>query len=530
MRTTSRRRTERYLAAIGAVTGILFSLSCAPQVKVETALPSAELEKKAADAEAQVKRGCYIGFKQAIQIYQELDGQPSMTKKIAYPYLRALLLMAVREREVGILSHASCQKALELVKENPALRQFLPYFEIADSMSPRTRGIMQDITVAAVKKVDDDFLQQKQAEADLYNKALADDYHAYLYVAFFTGYGFYAEKANESTAAILARYPESILLRYKNAIYPRSNQVKLEALIQADSEFYEAYYNLGELSIGGQNLLEAEKNFLKALEGLAESPQVTIYLGSIYTATEEFEKSLEFYDKTLALSPKYRDALLGKAISLSYLGRYQEAIEVLNRNVELGFYLMGESYYWLAWNTHELKDNDSAQANIEESKGRLPTNSEVFGLSGTIAFEKGEIDRAEKEFLEALKYNGGNTEALYGLGRLYGQKEKWSDSAAYYERAAFVFERNESAIADRIDQIKKSSLSEERKARLLAKKEQQLKITQATAATAFYNAAASFANSGQKAKALDMAARAARHPQFKEKAEELIKQIKQMNG
>ena len=62
MRTTFRQRTERHLAAISAITGILFSFSCAPQARVETALPSAELEKKTADAEAQVKRGCYIGF------------------------------------------------------------------------------------------------------------------------------------------------------------------------------------------------------------------------------------------------------------------------------------------------------------------------------------------------------------------------------------------------------------------------------------------------------------------------------------
>ncbi len=529
MQTTIRQRIKRHLVATWALAGILFSLSCAPQAKVETAPPSAELEKKAAEAEVQVKRGCYTGFKQAIEIYQELDGQPSMKKKIALPYLRALLLMAVREREVGILSHANFEKALELIKDNPALGPFQAYFEIADSMSPRTRGIMQDISVMAVKKVYDDLLMQRKVQEELRTKALAEDYYAYLYAAFYTGYGFFAEKRDEFVAEILSRYPESMLLKYKNAIYPQSNREKLEALILADPEFYEAYYNLGEMSIGGQDLLEAEKNFLKALEGLTESPQVTIYLGSIYTATEEFEKSLEFYDKTLALSPKYRDALLGKAISLSYLGEYQEAIEVLNKNVELGFYLMGESHYWLAWNYHELKDNDRAQLNIEESKGRLPTNSEVFGLSGTIAFEKGEIDRAEKEFFEALRYNGRNTEALYSLGRLYGQKEKWPDSANYYRLAALVFDQNETAITAKISEIKNSKLSEERKAKMAAKKEQQLKIIQATKATAFYNAAASYYNAGQKAIALEMAARAATHPQFKEKAEELIKQVKKIS-
>jgi tetratricopeptide (TPR) repeat protein len=257
---------------------------------------------------------------------------------------------------------------------------------------------------------------------------------------------------------------------------------------------------------------------------------VTIYLGSIYLATEEFEKSLDFYDRTIALSPQYRDALLGKGICLSTMGRYTEALAPLARIVELQFYMLGESHYWLAWNYHALKDDAKAEDEIEQSKTRLPMNSEVFGLSGTIAFDRGELAKAEKEFLEALKYNGSNTEALFSLGRLYAQKEMWKESAGYYETSALVFDRNEGVIAEKIDQIKKSTLSEERKTRLLAKKDQQLRITRATKATAFYNAAASLFNtkdSGSKAKAADLATRAAAHPQTKEKAEALLKQIKQ---
>jgi hypothetical protein len=40
-----------------------------------------------------------------------------------------------------------------------------------------------------------------------------------------------------------------------------------------------------------------------AFEGIPESPQVTIYLGTIYMATEEFDKSLYYYEKTITLAP-----------------------------------------------------------------------------------------------------------------------------------------------------------------------------------------------------------------------------------
>jgi len=516
-----------FWAAVGAAAGIVLGVACAPAVRVDSA-PPPEIQLKIADASAQAARGCYIGFKNALRAYQELYAQPALRPRIASPYLRTLLLMMIREREVGILNPADYPKAAAIIRQNPGLQSMQPLFDVAAALAIRTRGIMRDIDPVAAQRIDVDV--QKQTQADLRTKALVDDYYAYLYMAFFTGYGMYPTMEDEFIKGLQGRYPQSILMAYKRAIQPRPNGDALKALIQAEPEFYEAYYNLGELAIGAQTLLEAEKHFLRAFEGLPESPQVTIYLGSIYMATEEFEKSLEFYDRTIALSPQYRDALLGKGICLSTMGRYTEALEPLNKIVELQFYMLGESHYWLAWNYHALKDDAKAEAEIEQSKPRLPTNSEVFGLSGTIAFDRGELAKAEKEFLEALKYNGSNTEALFSLGRLYAQKEMWKESAGYYETSAGVFERNEGAIAEKIDQIKKSTLSEERKARLLAKKDQQLKITQATTATAFYNAAASLFNTkdpGLKAKVADLATRAAAHPQMKEKAEALLKHIKQ---
>jgi tetratricopeptide (TPR) repeat protein len=505
---------------------MLFTGACAPAARVETG-PPPEVQLKLDEAKAQAARGCYVGFKNALRLYQELYVQPARRSRVASSYLTALLLMMIRESEIGIRNPEHYPKAAAIVRENPSLQSVLPMFELAVSLGIRSKGYVQDITQIITKPLAPD--AYRQIQADLRTRAMADDYYAYLYVAFFAGYGIVPTTEGEFIKGLLTRYPQSILMKYKSAIHPRLNGDALRALIAAEPEFYEAHYNLGELAIGAQDLLEAERNFLKAYEGLRESPQVTVYLGSIYLATEEFEKSMDFYDRTIFLSPEYRDALLGKGICLSSLGRYVDALQPLNRIVELGYYMMGESHYWLAWNYHALKNDAKAEAEIEESKTRLPTNSEVFGLSGTIALDLGKLDKAEKEFTEALGYNGANTEALFGLGGLFARKEMWKESGGTYETAASVFDRNEGALVEKIDQIRKSSLSEERKARLLAKKEQQLKINQATKATAFYNAAASYFNANTpelKAKAADLATRAAAHPQVKAKAEELLKKIR----
>jgi hypothetical protein len=62
---------------------------------------------------------------------------------------------------------------------------------------------------------------------------------------------------------------------------------------------------------------------------------------------------------------------------------------------------------------------------------------------------------------------------------------------------------------------------------MIAKKEQQLKVLEATKATGYYDAAAGYFNAGRRTEALEMAEKAAAHPQFKDLAAELIKKIKQ---
>jgi len=330
----------------------------------------------------------------------------------------------------------------------------------------------------------------------------------------------------EEPAEPAALFPDSLLLKYKKATCPREDEELLSSILVQEPQFYEAAYHLGLLSLSRGDLLQAEGHFLKMYEGIPESAQATILLATIAFAMEEVERSLELYEKTLVIVPNYRDALLGKAICLSTLGRPEEAIAVCQEVIALGFWLLGESYYWIAWNQHELKNNASAEASIEQAKGRLPTSTEVFTLSGLIAMEREDSTKAEKEFLEAIRYNPANSQALFNLGGVYARKEDWSNSGLYFEKAGFAFEDEGRSLQDKITHLLYSKLAQERKDRLSQKWKLRLERALLSKATAFYDAAAGYFNAGQKFKALEMATRSAEHPAFKEKAEELASEIK----
>jgi tetratricopeptide (TPR) repeat protein len=518
------RYHERKMAKkLVALSLLVFLSFCAPGKKVRVEAPGPELEQKVAAADFLRERGCYITLKEAYAAYSELFEQASLRREVLPKLAVTAILLAVREKELGMASNTYIDKALELTREYPSLTGFVPYVEIAGVFWVQGKGIMRDIDERFPWHETEDKL--KRMDDELREKAKADEFFAYMYTFLKCAYANPYQERGEF-AELLSIFPGSLLLKYKQAICPRENADLLQGLLAEEPRFYEAEYFLGNLSLQQGLLLEAENHYLKAFEGIPESPQITISLGAIYLATEELERSLEYYEKTLALAPEYRDALLGKGICLSYLGKPEAAIDVMQKIIGLGHWLIGEAYYWLAWNEHELNKLETAAADIEQSKTRLPTSTEVFTLSGIIAFELGDLAKAERDFKEALQYSASNSEALFNLGSLYAKKENWKDSGFYFEKAGFSFEFQEKALREKMRQIEQSTMSPERKERLLRKKTLQLGRTSLTKATAFYNAAAGYVNSGQKYKGLEMATRAAEHPSFKAKAEELASGIK----
>lgn len=503
--------------------GLIFLTYCSGVDRAKLTLLEPETKGRFAEADLLRTKADYVSLKQAFRIYENLCDQPELRAGAVPPLATTALLLAAREKELGISSRAFLAKALEVIRENPHLGSFAPYAKIAGFFWVQGRGTMRDIDERFPWKMTDEEL--RGLDAELKERARVDEFCAYMYLvlrcAFANPYD-----TKGGLGELLALHPDSTLLKYKRAICPERKADLLEALLEENPQFYEAMYFLGDEALQQGFLLKAEGHLLAAYQGIPESPQITISLATVAFGIEEFERSLDYFEETLAMAPDYRDALLGKAICLSYLGRPVEAIAVCRKIIGLDFWLMGESYYWLAWNQHELKENAAAAESIEQSKGRLPTSSEVFTLSGTIALESGDLAKAEKDLQEALQYPPANGEAMLQLGNLYAKKKDWPRSADHFEKAGFLYQDTAAELKAKITELEKSELAAERKQRLLRRKMRQMDTAVLTKATAFYNAAAGYFNAGQKYKALEMAARAVEHPALREKAEELMSGIK----
>jgi tetratricopeptide (TPR) repeat protein len=519
LRVRPTNRARRILALSGLA---VWLASCSPAPRTVPAEVT-DQSQRLQQAGGLVAKGHYLAFKEACRIYGPLYALPSLRPKVAAPYLEACLLLALREKQIGMDNPATMAAAARILKENASLSGLADCATLIAAIPPRSRGVMRDIDTSTWNKSGADAL--KAAEEAVRKRAAASELAAYVLAAWSCGHGRYSEEWRDP-AELLKAFPDSLLLKYAVATCGEGRPDLLEEILAREPGFAEAHYHMGESALEERKLLTAETHLLAAYRAIPESPQTRILLAGIYFATEEFDSSLKFYDLTLEISPEFRDALLGKAVCLGYLGRFEESMAVLGRILELGYWLLGEAHYWLAWDLHELKRDGEALGHVDQAKGRLPTDSEVFGLAGTLSLGLGEIGRAEADFLESLKYNPQNVDSLFGLGTVAGRKTLWLTSAGFYEKAAGACESSAAALRAKIEEIRVSPMSEGRKGTLARRRQAQIDRLELTRATAYYDAAAALAKAGLWDRAAAAAEKAAVHPALKQKADELVRSIR----
>lgn len=472
--------------------------------------PPFDLDEKAREAEALVARGGYVHLRRAFSLYQDIEKYVPGKSRFATGYAETALLLAARAKEAGIRNGAYLAKARELVRSDESLAALAPAVGIVDLAPVRTLGVWDDSPGR----------EAGPARRDFTATPAAGPFFAYVHALLLEQSG-RNDAVKPGLDEALKMFPDSLLLKYKRAVFPPADLRLLKEIAGQEPEFFESFLEQGQLALAGGALITAEKHLLRAQQGISESPLLTILLASVSFGIEEYDRSLAFYDETLDSAPAYKEALLGKAICLSCLGRSAEAIPILENLLARGPALNGECFYWLAANFHETGDDERAAVEIEKAKAALPV-ARVYTLAGTIAFERGFSEAAERDLKTAVGLDSGESDALFLLGKIYARRSIWLDSALNFMLSGYGYESEEKGILVKIGQIEESQMPEERKARLLARKRFLLEKTRLTKATAHFNAAAGYYNAGDLDKALTWVRNASAHAYFAGKAKQLI--------
>ena len=455
--------------------------------------PSPQDLQKIERAQDLLSLGHQTALLESNQIFRDLTEVPSLMDEASEGFIKTGMLLHLRQKEMGAVK----AEGLTLLRESSALfprfKEFGYLFDLLERIPASTKGIIGK-TRADDPNVEDylDWLRTDfpPLREKLRLRAESDEFHAYIYISFVEAFNFKFPNL-PAVSELGTTFPDSNLVAYKLATFPKAKAVELAGLLSRDPDFAEAHFFLGDQAFGEGRVLTAEKHFKETLAAFPDSSSTLISLARIHHYLEEIEKSLAFDELALELAPGYRDALLGKAMCLCYLGRFEESIRVLEEMLRLGFYMIGEARYWLARDLNEL----------------------------------GRLDEAEKYLKEALSLYNSDCESAYTLGQLYTDKGQWLDSALSFAQGSGCNEVMEKALEDKIREIEKADLDSNRREKLLYIKKSQLLHHRRTKAGCDFNAAASYYNAGKIESALEMARKAALYPLFKDKAQELILRI-----
>ena len=499
---------------------------CAAKARVA---PAIDLSPRLLQADGLLRAGCFDCLGEALATYQAARAMPGAPapaiEQATSGALRAAALLALRQRELGMVDDGYLAKAREMRAavicgasglSCDALDRIL---EVIELLPLASFGPASDADLANRQRL---FSNRQAWSAQLYDVAGQDPLAAYTWLAYACGPS--GTTTREDTFAPLGALRDLPLLQFKMATCYATQTKTLQALQSADPKFKDVAYPLGLAAIGLLKLDDADAALAEAHAWHPGWPAATLSIANVAMTAEDFDRSLAFYEETLTLEPKATDALLGKLRALSYLGRHEPAIAVADQLVA-GRWHVGDAFYWRAWNDAQLDRLDEAWRDIESADALL-LNALVPKLAGQIAYRRTQLDVARTRFDLSLSREARDCETAFYLGVVLAEQRAWERTATVFKGALSCFSNNERNLTGEIESIRVSDSAPARKARLIASREQQIAATRRLKAQSTFNTAVAYFNLSRGVEARPYAETVADDDQFGERARELLSRLK----
>ena len=531
------RRTTTRLALLVLVS----SCSTTPPPVVPD--PMDAVREQLAQADALTLRGCYRCLIEARDLYDDLARQGFEPNAVAAGLLRTTLLLGMRERELGLPGGGTFERSADLAGR-PAGADAGDAADAATGEptttgEPATAGPEWEtfLQVAATTPWQGVGIPKDLLEENVYNRAIADrdrdawnavlqplvpadPLAAYLYLSLNCTSEWLAEQPPE-LAEVLAAHDDAVYVRYRQARCA-GEQVALASIQTIEPRFSEMEFFLGQHALAQEDAALAEFHYSRAHEEWPEWPAPALAMGEVTRTVEDYEASLPFYDAALALVPDQRDALLGRARSLSYLDRSAEALPLLDRLIEMGRWYLAEAHFWRAWNHFNLDEIEAARADAALAIGYRP-DAESYALSGQIAIVQRRLDDARTDLETALEISELYCDAAFHLGRVHIEEARWFDTGSAFARAAGCYEETVYRLEYALSQLRQDpAIAEDRRARIVQRRTAELALSRRQAASSAYNAALGYYNNGTPRPARRFLEQAREHEMFAERATRLL--------
>jgi tetratricopeptide (TPR) repeat protein len=502
--------------------------ACAPKkVAVD---PSIAARATVEQADKNLRAGCFDCLAEALRQYESARNVPALSDAATRGAVRASILLALRERELGTTDSGYVERAKQLASSSPAIQaDMASALDIAEIMPWRAgagRSGQPDSPLTI-------FTNRQQRTETLRALAGRDELSAYVWIDYACASGVGLSLGDGEMRAPVAAFTSLPLIEFALITCRTSGgtgrpQQGIDDVLAEEPRYKEIAFFKGLVAIGARKLDDAEARYREAYAWRQTWPAATLSLANVLVTGEDFAGALEFYERTLALAPLYPDALLGKLRTLTYLSKSDEAIAVADELLRIGRY-PGDANYWKAYNELDLKRYDDAWRDVEAAEKML-VNSDVPKLAGIIAIDRMQLEVARERLELARQRNGFDCQALYYLHLVYSELRQWSQAASGAVVAAGCISSAEVGLKAEIENVRGSDIPEARKERIIAARERQIASGIRMRANCWYNGAVANYNLSKRDEAKDLAQRITDDEQLGQRARELLARLENKPG
>ena len=224
---------------------------------------------------------------------------------------------------------------------------------------------------------------------------------------------------------------------YYNLNQLDSARAALLQVIALNQNAPEAFYRLGLIASEKKEVENALRFWLKALELKPEYAEVNFLIGEELRKQKKYIAALPFYEKAGAQNVENPLYQLRLGVSYFRLKQYAQAGEIFERM--LVKYPDDFNFNYLHGYTARNQGlYDKALAAFEKADRISPNNADVIAGLAFIAFQRGEIEKAEQLLRRTLQLDAKNFSAHYDLGRLLVSQHRYAEALPILERSVDI--------------------------------------------------------------------------------------------
>lgn len=443
-------------------------------------------------AERLVRAGCLDCLLEAVEAYERQRAQGPAGAELTLNLVRAHVLIAVRERELGLDDGGHLSRARELIATHTNLPGSMQQLmQVADLLPSQVDGASLDDATLSRRRT-------ARTERDAYVAFLAtvadeDVLSAYLWLSFNCAYSAPDREKLRAWMEAVPTWRETPLLVYRAASCGVLDLAALERLLEADPRFGELHYFMAAAAAPAVEVDLTVPHLDRALSWRSDWATVVFARANAQFEREAFDAALADFDRMLDLRPQSPDALLGRVRVLTHLTRYEEALRTSEQLLALGQWYVGDTRFWRALNELQLGRLEPAWTEVELAAALL-VNADVPKLAGIIATRRQELDVARQRFQESWRRNPRDCETVFHLGNVLSQQRAWTRAAEAYGETIACVDADDRRLTAELDELRTADGSSEYRRREIARRQEQLAAAGQMRAGAWFNTAVGYFN------------------------------------